>query len=479
MVTFFSQIIANLRFADIFDVIVVTFLFYFLFSYLRRRASRSIILVVGAVLVLYLVAEKTTMYMTSLFFQAGLTAALVTIVIIFQDDLRKALERLASMESFYARRDLVASNTTVDSLIEALCNLARDKIGALIVVKGKEAIDRHLSGGIALNGRVSVPLLYSIFHPETPSHDGAVIIEGERIDRFGVRLPLSRNLAEVGSAGTRHTAALGISERTDALVLVVSEERGVISVAEAGHLEVVSREQLQNRLDNYYHRMSPPAKATTSYSWLFNNSGMKLLALLTTVVLWFFVAYRVDTISRTIAVPVEYRNVPSGWVLESAQPARVMVTLSGPERAFNFDASMVVASVNMDSIQEGSQSIPLTEKQLNLPASIKVNAITPDKCSFRAKLLEHVELPVRVRTLGKLPPELKLVEIKPQPASIMLIVPHTQRRFIKEVTTESVNLSTIEQSAVVQVAPVVPAGTQLEDQNMSSVRVVITVEKRK
>ncbi len=107
-----------------------------------------------------------------------------------------------------------------------LIGMAASKTGALIVVKGKEPLERHLNGGVALTGRVSMPLLFSIFDSHTPGHDGAVIIEADRVTQFAAHLPISKNTAQIKGRGTRHSAAFGLSERSDALTIVASEERG-------------------------------------------------------------------------------------------------------------------------------------------------------------------------------------------------------------------------------------------------------------
>src|SRR5699024_11365592 len=123
----------------------------------------------------------------------------------------------------------------------------------------------HIHGGIKLEGEISLPFLLSIFNPESPGHDGAVLLEDHEITRFGVHLPLSTNLNRQLTSGTRHAAALGMSEHCDALVGVVSEERGVISVAQAGHLfEVDTGSELKNILDDFWNNHY----RTSDTSWI-------------------------------------------------------------------------------------------------------------------------------------------------------------------------------------------------------------------
>ncbi|NLE00849.1 MAG: hypothetical protein GX640_13355 [Fibrobacter sp.] len=140
MISFVKQLFLNLRFADFLDISVVAVFLYFTFTWLRKKASRSIVIGIGSVLFLYAIARFFNMYMTSMVFQAGLTASLVMLVIIFQEDIRMVIERLATIGRFQSRHQLIASNKTVEALVESVCNLARDKIGALIVLKAKNLL---------------------------------------------------------------------------------------------------------------------------------------------------------------------------------------------------------------------------------------------------------------------------------------------------------------------------------------------------
>lgn len=479
MISFVKQLFLNLRFADFLDISVVAVFLYFTFTWLRKKASRSIVIGIGSVLFLYAIARFFNMYMTSMVFQAGLTASLVMLVIIFQEDIRMVIERLATIGRFQSRHQLIASNKTVEALVESVCNLARDKIGALIVIKGKESLDRHLNGGISLTGRMSVPLMYSIFHPATPSHDGALIIEGDKIDKFAVRLPLSHNLEEVKELGTRHTAAVGISERSDAIVLVVSEERGTISIAEEGHLEIVDETTLRKRLNSFYSRLSPPPAEITRFSWFTHNAGIKTLSFVTALLLWIFIASKTDTVNRTVAVPVEYKNVPSGWQLEDPQPSEFKITLSGPERSFNFDQSSLVASIDLGKIKDGYQSVPVTESSFNLPSGIGITTISPKQFSFRAYRVEQVDLPVKIKTRGKPPKSLEISEIKSTPPTLKVILPVSKKSSVTELSTEPLDLMQIDQNTALRLRVITPSGVSLTDENQNTVKVSVTLTGKK
>src|SRR5262249_3136950 len=138
----------------------------------------------------------------------------------------------------------------IDILTTSVAKLVLDKTGALIVLHGRDPLHRHVDGGWDLDGALSQPLLDSIFDPHSLGHDGAVLVQRGRLARFGCHLPLSKQLSDLG---TRHAAALGVTERTDALCIVVSEQRGTITVSRNGELETLPDSRvLQQRLEAFY-----------------------------------------------------------------------------------------------------------------------------------------------------------------------------------------------------------------------------------
>lgn len=469
----------NIRLGDYLDIVAIAMVGYFLLTWLLRRTSRSLIIGCAVLLLLYGLARHTHMYVTLFVFKAGFTAALVTLVIAFQDDIRSAIERVISWKTYRTKYELVASAKTTDILVETLANLARDRIGALVVVKGRQVLDRHLSGGISLNGRLSLPLLYSIFHPKTPSHDGAVIVEGDRIEKFAVRLPLSHNLREIGDAGTRHTAGLGMSEHSDALVIIVSEERGTISVAENGKMELVDRERLRNRIQTFYEQIFPSSVVKKQHSWITDNSLLKVSSLCLAIIIWLSFAYRTETVNRTFTVPVEYRNVPSNWIIEAPIPAAVQVSLSGMERAFSFDASKFAVSLNLTNPRDNFQTLPVSVEDVNVPSGLKVNQIVPHTITLRAYKVDPFMVPVKVATRGRIQPLRILSSVQVRPDSIKILVRRTKQPIISEIFTEPLLLDNIAENVTIKLKLILPDEVHLIDENQNTVKVSVEVEPQK
>lgn len=246
------------------DIAFMALILYFTLIWFKR--TRAAFVLTGIVIVagFYLLSRQFNLTLTAAVFENFFAIILIALVVIFQEELRHFFERVAVWSlnrRVLKRQALILSRREVQILVRTIMDLSKEKVGALIVLKGRDSIVRHLHGGIDLNGELSEPLLKSLFDPNSIGHDGAIVIEGNRVSEFSTHLPLSKNLKKIGGGGTRHTAALGLSELTDALCIVVSEERGTISVARHGELDSVSNpERLGVILEKFYQEMNPREK---------------------------------------------------------------------------------------------------------------------------------------------------------------------------------------------------------------------------
>lgn len=375
---FMDDLANQFRLADALDIAIVSVLIYLALTWICGRASRSLGIVVASLIVLFLLARWLDMYLTTMLFQFGFLGLVLTLVVVFQDDIRHGFERLASSRWFRRSSSDNPSEPVVDALVQSIHALGDGMIGALLVFPGRQPLDRHLRGGVAVDAEISLPLLLSIFHPKSPGHDGAVLIEGERIDRLGVHLPLSANLQRIEGGATRHAAALGLSECCDAIVVAVSEERGTISIAQGGELATVDAPALAKRLRTHYATQDGPVRQDPQRR--LRRLATKFASVLLAVVLWFVFAYRTDTVQRTFNVPVEYRNLDDQWVIQEPKPTRAEVTLVGSEQAFELlDATNVAVSLELSEIREGAPMRLSTEPSLtNVPSELRVDRIIPE-----------------------------------------------------------------------------------------------------
>jgi diadenylate cyclase len=242
----------NIEPAGVLDIAVTSLLIYWLFSLIQ--GTRAVRLVIGAIVlyIIYVIAQALNLRLLMGIMQTGAVVGLLALVVVFQPELRRALERLGRVGSFgwiWTPAAAGHAERLAAVLAHTAATLSAQRIGALIVVERETGIEDAAESGVMLHADLSAELLQSIFTPHTDLHDGAVIIRGDRILAAGVVLPLSETSVQRERYGTRHRAAIGISEQTDAVALVVSEETGHMSLIERGRvLRVLDEERLRTAL---------------------------------------------------------------------------------------------------------------------------------------------------------------------------------------------------------------------------------------
>lgn len=224
--------------ASIVDILLVAFILYRMFLLIRGTRAEQLIKGLLVLVGIMVAAQYLHLYTLSWLLSKFLTALAVMFPIVFQPELRRALEKLGGGKFFAPSFSLteVEAEKVKEEIIRAVKYLARRRIGALLVIERNTGLEEYVDSGTRLDAVVSAELLINIFIPNTPLHDGAVIIRGQRVAAAACVLPLTERSDVSRELGTRHRAALGISELADALVIVVSEETGTISVALEGNL---------------------------------------------------------------------------------------------------------------------------------------------------------------------------------------------------------------------------------------------------
>lgn len=233
------NIISSIRIMDVIDIAIVAYVFYKILMLIRETRAEQLIKGLVVLLVIMKVSEWAKLYVVHFILLNTMTLGLIALIIVFQPELRRALEYIGRNKIFFAKmaeEQEEALNRTVHELVSAVVSLSREQIGALIVMERQTGLNEIVSTGVRVDAEISSGLLINIFIPNTPLHDGSVIIRKDRILAAGCFLPLSANQSISKELGTRHRAALGIAEQSDALVIIVSEETGTISVALNGKL---------------------------------------------------------------------------------------------------------------------------------------------------------------------------------------------------------------------------------------------------
>lgn len=234
-----NRLFISVRIQDIIDIIIVAVVFYKLFSLIKETRAEQLTKGIFALFVFAKLSGFLKLYTINWLLENAMTVGVIAILIVFQPELRRGLEYIGRSR-FFTKTFLEIKGEsltkTVDEIVEACASLSRQKIGALIVLERETGLNEVIETGTKIDGLVSSDLLINIFIPNTPLHDGAVIIKEDTIRAAGCFLPLTENMGVSKELGTRHRAALGISEKSDTLSIIVSEETGAISIAENGNI---------------------------------------------------------------------------------------------------------------------------------------------------------------------------------------------------------------------------------------------------
>ena len=442
------NIIKTIRIQDFLDIAIISFMISALLIWFKDRASRFVFVGITFLGIIYILARFFGLYLTSVFLQSFFAILLFVLVVIFQEDLRRFFERLAMFGRF---RSLfprpTAFNKSSDILAETLADFARKKIGALIVIQGKDPLDRHLTGGNDLEGILSQNLLESIFDPHSAGHDGAVLIDGNRVVRFGCHLPLSTNAFASGYLGLRHTAALGLSERSDAICIVVSEESGTISVAKGERIrEFANASALRIELEAFFEKNNPLFSKKNFFTrWLRENQREKVIAVVLACILWAVFGYQREMIRREFAVPMEYLNVPEDVCMEEPKITKANVMLMGHAQAFLLlDADNLKISVDLEGIKAGKQEIYLTGKMVKNTVSLNIASINPDRITVETSRLVPLSSRIEVLTENQPPPGIEVASISVTPAEVRILIPKRLSGKRIRIVTDPIDLSQLD-----------------------------------
>ncbi len=253
--TFFYNIIHRPTWVDYIDIAIIAFLIYQLVILTRQTRAIQVLKGLAVIIVASYLSELMGLTALNWVLRSILNNGVIALMILFQPELRRALEQIGRSAKLDRSAQRDESERIVDEITQCLLRLSRRRVGALIVFEQRTGLkDITERSGTALDAAISAPLLENIFEPNTPLHDGAVIIRGQRIVSAACVLTLSDNGSISRDLGTRHRAGLGVSENTDALVLIVSEETGIISMARGGKLtRHLDAESLRKILGEMYH----------------------------------------------------------------------------------------------------------------------------------------------------------------------------------------------------------------------------------
>ena len=228
------ELLYTLRLQDAIDILIIAFVIYRIIDLIRGTRAVQMLFGLAVVFLTYLSSQYFELYTLNWLLDNFLSSILLVIVVIFQDDIRRALTQVGT-RPFFGSEPLIQQQD-LEEIIRAAVSLASKRIGALVVMQREVGLNQYIEVGTRLDAQVSKELITSIFLPLSPIHDGALIIHKGRIIAAGCFLPLTTNPHVSKTLGTRHRAAIGLTEETDAIVVVISEEEGAISMVREGRI---------------------------------------------------------------------------------------------------------------------------------------------------------------------------------------------------------------------------------------------------
>lgn len=240
IIAYILDLLSEIRITYIVDILIIAFVFYKVLGFIKETRAEQLVKGFLIILIVSKLSEWAKLYAVNYILQSTFTIGLIALVILFQPELRKALEHLGRSQIFLMtnrKNTLDDLNKAINEIVDAAGVMSRKKIGALIVIERTTGINDIIETGTMIDAQISADLLMNIFYPKSPLHDGAVVIKNNRLMAAGCLLPLSANKYISKELGTRHRAAMGMTESSDAMIVIVSEETGHISMAVEGKLQ--------------------------------------------------------------------------------------------------------------------------------------------------------------------------------------------------------------------------------------------------
>lgn len=390
------------------DIILMTCLIYQ--GYVLFRGTRAARVGIGLALlgVSYLLAQMAGLLLTSWVLGGIWAVVFILVIVVFQSEIRQILEhvnpRLPSLPEVRRTAWVKDAPEALATLANTCFVLASRRCGALLIFERHDPLEPLLrSPGILIDARASAPLVENLFTPPAPLHDGALYLRRGRIYRAGVVLPLSETASLPHFYGTRHRAALGITEHSDALAVVVSEERGTVSVVEGGGMVTIPtagelRAWLTARLVSVAKKRWAfvPSPTLLTHNW-----RAKLGSLAVVMLLWFvFIGPQNTEIG--FSVPVVYHNIPANLELDGKRSQEVYLRVRGSRELLRFlDPRHIQAQVDLKDAEEGTSRYSLSTQEVNVPLGVQVADVDPATVTVHLKKKPSLETPANASDTGK------------------------------------------------------------------------------
>lgn len=468
-----------MRWQDYVDILIVAALTYLLI--LRIKGTKAFQIIMGVLLLLgfNFLTKWGGLYVTSWIFQYLWAVILLALIILFQPEIRRVLEEVSPLKML---RGWGKGNNPeiVQEVVDAAFDLASRKTGAIMVFPRMDNLDEFIQDGITLDGVVSRPLILNVFYPASPLHDGAIIIRGGRIVKAGSFLPLTESRDLPQNFGTRHRAAVGLTERTDAVCLIVSEERGQVSLCHRGKIRPFpnlkyAEESLGRLLQTEHNKRRRPVDWSRL---VLQNAWARVFSIVFAIFLWGTIS-GARTSEISLKPRIEYSGIPDRMTLKRDWTGEVSLRVRGSRGLLaGISPENVRVRLNLAKAEAGANFFNVTPDDLNLPPGIRITAIKPSIVKVDLEKIEGRMYPVEVQLKDSPPQGISVVAVIVEPKEIKLEAAQSQLNKIEKLVTEPISLSEISaDKKITRSVVMVPSTVLLSQKELPKVTVTLVVRK--
>ncbi len=466
-----------LSWRTILDIILIAAALFFLYKTLIRLGTWKIVTGILIAAAVFIISSYMGLKGIEWIYRNASHVAVIGIIILFQPELRKLFERAASIRG---SKIVNHDNAFARIITESVWKLAAKRVGAIIVIPEREEISQWVNGGYPLNALPSVPLILSIFDPNSPGHDGALIVHKGMFTSFGVRLPVSQSGRLGEEYGTRHQSAMGLSEKSDALIVTVSEERGKVSVFHKGEIRVMDREEdvfisiCAHCSDAAANQLDRPVRKI--------NKTITLEIIGSLAIAFAFWATIIPTqgemLEKIITVPVEYTATTEDVVMIGEKATEISLHLAGSKSDLDAASSSALSvKINLAKVAEGTQTFLINDDNIRLPKGVRLIDVNPSNVEITIAKRVRRELEINPQLVGKLPDGLKLVSMEVKPRTLQVLLPlDTSGLNLNNITTTPVYLDSIRDDTRLFCKIISPPSIQPVDKRWPDVEVMLTVK---
>ena len=462
----------------ILDVLLISAALFFLYRSLLRLGTWKIVSGIFLAMVIFVAANVLDLKGINWIYSNLSQVAVIALIVIFQPEIRKIFERAASLGG----RRLGKTGPALAALFsDAAFVLSKKRRGALIVLPGKEPVKRWLTGGFDLYAEPSLPLILSIFDPNSPGHDGALVFRNGKLAYFGVRLPISKTDRLSEEFGTRHHAAMGLSEVTDALVIVVSEERGTVMTFFNGILKEVN-DQSELAEQTWSHLQTTASSGIELNDYRKQRHLIPEMAISLALALVFYstvIVSKMEIREKAVTVPVEYIAAPENLALRGDNPTEVKLQLAGPKSDLDkINPANLSVKIDLSQAKAGGQVFVVSKENIALPRGVKLVNANPSSIALSLEEIAEFEVEIQPQLVGTLPQGLELVSVELNPNQLRVLSPPTDATQKINIVTEPIYLESIKKNETLVRKVIAPPNVRPEGKSWPDIEVIIKVRPK-